>query len=386
MSTPPTWPLPQPERPNPFAAPAAQPDGSTAGAPSPYGAGYAPPTGYDAAPTPPPSWSPEPEPSRTPPPPPGYSAAPDHSQTPGYPPTPGYPSAAPAYGSPQPGYPQTPVYPSAAPGYGAPQGQGAYGYPPAQPQVPSYGYAQQQGPYGYPQPQWGNPQPPWDGLAIASMSVSGAGIVTMGITGPVGIGLGIASLRKIRRTGARGRGLAWAGIAVGILMTLFIVGFVALAVYSSSHTFPDSTSGRFGTSTTTTDLPQEDVGYLAFDERLWPGDCLAVVPSADLLDPAFVDCEMPHAAEVLAYEDFTLAPSSVEQATAVRDDCSDVAVSVAGEALMAEVAGSVVWAPSDADWASGVRSGYCLLLSGTGGLTGSALDGTLAGEWPQVAS
>jgi hypothetical protein len=220
MSTPPTWPLPQPERPNPFAPPAAQPDGTIAGAPSPYGAGYAPPTGYDAAPTPPP----------------GYS------QTTGYPPPP------PGYGAPQGqsyGYPQ-------GPSYGYPQGQGAYGYP------------QGQGACGYPQPQWGNPEPPWDGLAIASMSVSGAGIVTMGITGPVGIGLGIASLRKIRRTGARGRGLAWAGIA----------------------------------------------GYLTFDERLWPGDCLEVLPAADLLAPAFVDCAMPHAAEVLAYEDFRVAPTA----------------------------------------------------------------------------
>ncbi|PVU82772.1 hypothetical protein DDP54_06840 [Cellulomonas sp. WB94] len=383
MSTPPTWPLPQPERPNPFAPPAAQPDGSTAGAPSPYGAGYAPPTGYDAAPTPPPSWTPEPVPADAPAPGPSGTGYP---QTPGYPPAaPGYPPAPPAYGSPQAGYPQTPGYPPAAPGYGAPQGQGAYGYPQAQSQVPSYGYAQQQGPYGYPQPQWGNPQPPWDGLAIASMSVSGAGIVTMGITGPVGIGLGIASLRKIRRTGARGRGLAWAGIAVGILMTLFIAGFVALVVVGARSGWESETNSS-RTSTPLTEQSQEPVEFLAFDERLWPGDCLEVVPSADLLDAAFIDCAAPHAAEVLAYEDFTLAPSSVEQATAVQADCGDIAVSVAGGALMSEVAGSVVWAPSDVDWTNGVRSGYCLLVSSPGGLTGSALDGTLAGESPQVQS
>ncbi|HEX5331174.1 MAG TPA: DUF4190 domain-containing protein [Cellulomonas sp.] len=380
MSTPPTWPLPQPERPNPFAPPAAQPDGTTAGVPSPYGAGYAPPTGYDAAPTPPPSWTPEPEPSHEPP------FAPGSASTPGYPPaTPGYPQATPGYPQAS-GYPPAaPGYPMAAPAYGAPQGQGAYGYPQAQSQVPSYGYAHGQGAYGYPAPQWGNPQPPWDGLAIASISTSGAGIVLMGITGPVGIGLGIASLRKIRRTGARGRGLAWAGISIGIVMTLFIIGFVWLVAVSAEYGW-NSTRSSSRTSTPLTEQTQEPIGFLAFDERLWPGDCLEVLPSADLLDPAFVDCATPHAAEVLAYEEFLASPSSVDEATAVQADCSDIAASFAPGALMAQVAGSNVWAPSDVDWLNGVRSGYCLLVSSPGTLTGSALDGTLAGESPQVQS
>ena len=365
MSTPPTWPLPQPERPNPFAPPAAQPDATIAGAPSPYGAGYAPPTGYDAAPTPPPSWMPGPEPSHQPPP-PGYS------QPTGYPPAPPPPPSA--YGAPQ-GEPYSyPQGPQQVPSYGYPQGQGAYGYP------------QGQGAYGYPPPQWGNPQPRWDGLAIASMSVSGAGIFTMGVTGPVGIGLGIASLRKIRRTGARGRGLAWAGIAVGILMTLFIAGFIALIAYSSQHV-PSGRTGPFTTSKSPGAQSLEPIGYLAFDERLWPGDCLEVLPAAGLLDPAFVDCATPHAAEVLAHEDFRVAPTaSADETAAVFADCSKVAAAAAPATMMAQWASSDVWAPSDADWAAGVRSGYCLLVSSPGTLTGSALDGTLAGEARQVQS
>ncbi|HEY5553773.1 MAG TPA: DUF4190 domain-containing protein [Cellulomonas sp.] len=361
MSTPPTWPLPTPERPNPFAPPAEQPSDANAGAQSPYGAGYAPPTGYDAAPTPTPTWSPEPQPSHEPP--------------------------------PAPGYPQVSGYPTAAPGYGPPQGQ-AYGYPQGPPQVPSYGYPQgqgvygypqPQGPYGYPQPQWGNPQPPMDGLAIASISTSAAGIVTMGLTGPVGIGLGIASLRRIRRTGARGRGLAWAGIAVGTAMTLFIAGFVALVVVSGQWT--DVPTGSFRPSPAPTVKSQDNVGYLAFDERLWPGDCLEILPAADLLDVAFVDCGAPHAAEVLAYEDFRVAPTaSADETAAVFADCSDLASSVAPGALMNQVASSDVWGPSDSDWADGVRSGYCLLVSSPRTLTGSALDGTLTGESTQVQS
>jgi len=371
MSTPPTWPLPTPERPNPFAPPAAQPSEANTGAQSPYGAGYAPPTGYDAAPTPTPTWLPEPQPSHEPP------------------PAPGYPQAAPVYGSPQGqpqvlpyGYPHGPAQ-AQVPSYGYPQGQGAYGYPQGQ---GAYGYPQGQGAYGYPPPQWGNPQPPWDGLAIASMSTSGAGIFTMGITGPVGIGLGIASLRKIRRTGARGRGLAWAGIAVGILMTLFIAGFVALVVVSGQWS-SDVATRSFPTTPAPTAKSQDNVGYLAFDERLWPGDCLEILPAADLLDVAFVDCGAPHAAEVLAYEDFRVAPTaSADETAAVFADCSDLASSVAPGALMNQVASSDVWGPSDSDWADGVRSGYCLLVSSPGTLTGSALDGTLTGESPQVQS
>ena len=373
MSTPPTWPLPQPERPNPFAPPAEQPDGTTDGAPSPYGAGYTPPTGYDAAPTPPPSWTPGPEPS--------HELPPGYSQTTGYPPPP--PLPPPGYGAPQDqpyGYPEGPPQ---VPAYGYPQGQGAYGYPQGQ---GAYGYPQGQGAYGQPQPQWGNPQPRWDGLAIASMSVSGAGIFTMGITGPVGIGLGIASLRKIRRTGARGRGLASAGIAVGILMTLFIAGFIALVAYSSQHV-PNVKTGPFTTSTSPHAQSQESVGYLAFDERLWPGDCLEVLPAAGLLDPAFVDCATPHAAEVLAREDFRVAPTtSADETAAVFAHCTKVADAAAPATMMAQSASSDLWAPSDADWAAGVRSGYCLLVSSPGTLTGSALDGTLAGESRQVQS
>jgi hypothetical protein len=181
MSTPPSWPLPGPERPNPFAPPPDHSKDAGAGQQSSYGPGYAPPTWPEHADAPP--WL-------TPPP-----AQPEPVPSPyGYGPNPGY----------------------------------------------TYGYGPNPG-YAYPPPVWANPQPPMDGLAIASLVTSCAALA-VGISAPVGIGLGIASLRKIRRTGARGRGLAWAGIAVGSVITLLIAGVILLGFALAG--FSDSTNGN----------------------------------------------------------------------------------------------------------------------------------------------
>jgi hypothetical protein len=67
-----------------------------------------------------------------------------------------------------------------------------------------------------------------DGLAIASLVVSVSSPMTSGLGAPVGVGLGVAALRRIGRTGARGRGLAIAGIVVGSLVTLAGVALIGL--------------------------------------------------------------------------------------------------------------------------------------------------------------
>ncbi|VTR75888.1 DUF4190 domain-containing protein [Cellulomonas hominis] len=67
-----------------------------------------------------------------------------------------------------------------------------------------------------------------DGLAIASLAVSLCSPLTSGLAAPVGLGLGVAALRRIGRSGARGRGLAVAGIVVGSVVTLAGVALVGL--------------------------------------------------------------------------------------------------------------------------------------------------------------
>ncbi|MBD8059304.1 DUF4190 domain-containing protein [Cellulomonas sp. JH27-2] len=184
-----------------------------------------------------------------PPPPSGYEAVlpptapyvqpsqqPQHGQQP-Y----GQSSGQPSYGQPQYGQPQ----------YGQPQyGQPQYG----QPQYSQPGYPPPYGQPAYGQPTYPSPGGTYapagygsrgtDGLAIASFATSLGGLVVLaGIPCPVGLGLGIASLRRIKRNGTDGRGFAIAGIAIGAFGTLLILAFIALIIGLAiwgSNTYDDS--------------------------------------------------------------------------------------------------------------------------------------------------
>ncbi len=105
-----------------------------------------------------------------------------------------------------------------------------YGYPP----VPSYDYGNPGGPSSYPAYPYA-PVRPTEGLAIASLVVSCAGVLGLcfwsigGVLGIVGAILGHAARRRIRTTGAGGAGLALAGIVVGWVVTaLAAVGIAAV--------------------------------------------------------------------------------------------------------------------------------------------------------------
>ncbi len=56
-------------------------------------------------------------------------------------------------------------------------------------------------------------------LVLSILTLSGVGSVA-------GIWLGIAARRRIIETGERGRGLATAGIVVGVLTLLFAIGYL----------------------------------------------------------------------------------------------------------------------------------------------------------------
>jgi hypothetical protein len=102
---------------------------------------------------------------------------------------------------PAPGYPS---YPAGyqQPGYGAP-------YPPPPPQygAPPAGYPSYGGAYSAPAGT--------NGMAIASLVSSVAGIACCGIGAIVGLVLGIVALNQIKQTNQDGRGLAIAGIVIG---------------------------------------------------------------------------------------------------------------------------------------------------------------------------
>nr|WP_232069265.1 DUF4190 domain-containing protein [Mycobacterium saskatchewanense] len=132
-----------------------------------------------------------------------------------YPP-PAYP--APGYAPPYPGYPP-PMPPPG--GYGQPPG---YGGPPA-----GYGPPPYSGGYGFP----GGPQPDvptgTNGLAIASLISSVAGVFCC-IGSIAGIVLGTIALDQVKRNRQDGYGLAVAGIVIGIatLAVMFVVVMFAM--------------------------------------------------------------------------------------------------------------------------------------------------------------
>ena len=170
-------------------------------------------------------------------------------------PDPYFPPAGPAGA----GFPTTPppVGSPAHPPYGAP-GTPVHGSPYGSPYPPAPGHA----PGPYPQGQWppganapypGAPQgqppawqqgPAWmasfappprqNGLALASMITSLAGLALCFFPGVVGLVLGIVALQQISRDGTTGRGYAITGITVGAVMTaLLALWFIGVAASSA---------------------------------------------------------------------------------------------------------------------------------------------------------
>lgn len=141
-----------------------------------------------------------------------------------YPPQPPGGWQDPSWSSPQPG---NPYDPAAQPAGGQPvSGQPVTGQPVtgAQPGAPYGGY----GYPGYGPPMVG-PGQPTNGLAIAALVCSLAGLVTC-ISAPVGAVLGHVARRQIRERGEGGDGMALAAIIVGwILTVLFVLGCGAYA-------------------------------------------------------------------------------------------------------------------------------------------------------------
>jgi len=131
---------------------------------------------------------------------------------------------APAYGNAwtvtpgQPGGGGPPAYPGAPGPYG---GAGAY---------PPYGYGQQV-PYGAPATKKTN------GLAVASLVCSCAGILFLGVPGIVGIVFGFVARAQIRNSNGTqgGEGLALAGIIVGFAWIVILALIIGVAATNSSN-------------------------------------------------------------------------------------------------------------------------------------------------------
>jgi hypothetical protein len=124
-----------------------------------------------------------------------------------------------------PRYPDQPMPPQAQsyPSYPQPT-------PPPQPYTqPGYGPAPAYQPYGYPQAR------SFNGLAIGSLIASLVGLATCGVGSIVGIILGVVALNQVKQRNQDGRGMALAGIWVGVgIITLWVLYFVIIIVIAAN--------------------------------------------------------------------------------------------------------------------------------------------------------
>ncbi|GEL99437.1 DUF4190 domain-containing protein [Cellulomonas terrae] len=300
--------------------------------------------------------------------------------------------AAPQYTTPQPQY-GAPQYGAPQPPYGAPQppyGAAQYGAPGYGQTPPPYG-AQ---PYGYGQAYV---TPPTEGMAIASFVTSTAGLLFLGgLPGPVGLGLGIAALRRIKVNGKAGRGWAIAGIAIGafgilsmLAIAAYIIFVVALfATAGSSSGFWDDVEQGFeegfeeGSDGATGGDASSGLPDFALRTDLTAGTCLTTYAwEYDMADTDPVDCAVPHEAEVVALVPMSAAVSldPDDEFDTAFNDAWDTCDSITESLVPGYFAdGNVeLYYPHPDDFAGGVTSAYCVYYGDDAGMTGSALAGTL---------
>ncbi|HEY0186630.1 MAG TPA: DUF4190 domain-containing protein [Cellulomonas sp.] len=212
------------------------------------------------------------------------------------------------------------------------------------------------GPFSYPDqpfyaPGWQPPRPRTEPLALVALV---AGVLG---TGPVAIVLGALGIRSARRHGRRGRGLALAGLVLGLVGTL---GWAALGTVA------------VGTAVASRPLPADVTGpRTAHAVQLVTGSCLADLPSDPQVDEVqVVPCAQEHLAQVLttyAFTDDEDWPGDRAATARVEAACTLTAAEQATGLRL------VAWSPTEGSWADGDRTGLCLAVAeqpGTGSLLG----------------
>jgi hypothetical protein len=162
------------------------------------------------------------------------------------------------------------------------------------------------------------------------------------------------------RARTRGRWLARAGVALGVLGTLALIGVVVGTVLTArdSRALP----------------PDVAAPRAAHARQLVTGSCLDPLPSGDRVDAVrVVPCREPHAAQV--FTEYAFDPAAIWPGQAR----ADAQVAGACRLTVAEQAAGVralAWAPTPSSWSRGDRRGLCLATTDAGKLTGSFLDDT----------
>jgi len=267
-------------------------------------------------------------------------AAPDQPSRPGesVPPAPapsGYEAVPPApsgYEAPAPSGSTQPVYSSAPPPYGAPPAS-PYGPAPTSPYgpVPPYGTA----------PGYGSTTRPGRGLAIAGVVVGGLGTL--------------------------------------VLVGMIVVGLLMFTAYQTDPEFRQEFDEGWSEGLSGTESSGD--AYYELRTDLTVGTCIAAYPTEyDMSDAELVDCTTPHDTEVVGTVQLTAPvttdPEDTEYAAAV-DLCYEQIEAAAPGLLDVDGFGDVYTPhPDDFDEPGG-DAAWCVFVSDGESLTGSIAGGDL---------
>lgn len=202
-------------------------------------------------------------------------------------------------------------------------------------------------------PGWQPPAPPHEPTAIAALVT---GLLALG---PAAVALGVAGLVRTRRAGTRGRGMAVAGVALGAFWTLALVGVGVAVAMTVAQQRPLAAD---------VDAPRD-----AHVQQLVTGSCLAELPADGPVERVrVVPCAQPHAAQVVST--FQFSPAAVWGGQDAADSRVAQGCTLTDEERAAGVT-LVTWAPTEAGWRRGDRTGLCLAVP-PAPVTGSFTDGT----------
>lgn len=248
-------------------------------------------------------------------------------------------------------------------------------YYPGGPYPPAYGPGQTSAygaqPYGY--GYTGTHMRSTNGLAVAALVVGVIGFVVFAFSGPVALGLGIAALVQIRRTGDDGKGLAVAGVVLGALQTVFLLVVGALFAVGVWAGFRDLGTIEDPTEPAFTTQPGEDTLWIT-DLRV--GECFDDAGEDGEVYP--MDCAEDHDAEV--YAGVVLPPGKYPGDRAVEaaaeKSCDREYLVYVGTPVTKTSLEPSFWYPGREDWEGGDRSVTCVVY----GPDGELLTGTVKGS------
>jgi len=217
-----------------------------------------------------------------------------------------------------------------------------------------------------------------DGFAVASLVLGLLGITIIGAV--LGIIFGITALRRIRRTGRRGRGMAIAGLAFSAIWLLLVGAFFVLGNGSGkSPAQPSASAGHSSPPTAKASSPASHGALSTNVFALRPGQCFQNPPASQtVLGVTYVtvvSCAKPHNAQ--AFVQFTATGTSWPGTAALRRQAdTGCQARIKGNVQTSKIKQSMTLHylyPLEASWASGHRIITCLIVNSKPNLTTSLL-------------